>query len=61
VSGRLLSIAAVLEELDIPRSTFYKWRALGIGPRCLKLPNGEVRIRRADLDDWLSRREEPAA
>jgi predicted DNA-binding transcriptional regulator AlpA len=58
---RLLTVAAVLEELDVPRSTFYKWRRLRIGPRCIKLPNGEVRIRRADLDAWLARREDRAA
>jgi predicted DNA-binding transcriptional regulator AlpA len=58
---KLLTVAAVLAELDVPRSTFYKWRRLGIAPRCIKLPNGEVRIRRADLDEWLSQREEPAA
>jgi predicted DNA-binding transcriptional regulator AlpA len=57
---KLLTVATVLAELDVPRSTFYKWRSLGIGPRCLKLPNGEVRIRRADLDVWLCEREEAA-
>jgi len=61
VSGKLLSVAAVLAELDVPRSTFYKWRRLGMAPRCIKLPNGEVRIRRADLDAWLSAREDRAA
>ncbi len=58
MSSKLLSVAVVLEELDVPRSTFYKWRRLGIAPRCIKLPNGEVRIRRADLDSWLSQRED---
>jgi predicted DNA-binding transcriptional regulator AlpA len=58
VSGKLLSVAVVLDELDVPRSTFYKWRRLGIAPRCIKLPNGEVRVRRADLDAWLSQRED---
>jgi predicted DNA-binding transcriptional regulator AlpA len=61
VSAKLLTVAAVLEELDVPRSTFYKWRRLGIAPRCIKLPNGEVRIRRADLDTWLAAREDKAA
>lgn len=58
MSERLLNVATVLEELDVPRSTFYKWRRLGIAPRCIKLPNGEVRIRRADLDRWLASRED---
>jgi predicted DNA-binding transcriptional regulator AlpA len=58
---KLLTVATVLAELDVPRSTFYKWRRLGIAPRCIKLPNGEVRIRRADLDRWLAEREDNAA
>ena len=59
--GKLLTVASVLEELDVPRSTFYKWRRLGVAPRCIKLPNGEVRIRRADLESWLASREDSAA
>jgi predicted DNA-binding transcriptional regulator AlpA len=58
---KLLTVATVLAELEVPRSTFYKWRRLGIAPRCIKLPNGEVRIRRADLDRWLAEREDNAA
>ncbi len=58
---KLLTVAVVIAELDIPRSTFYKWRRLGTAPRCIKLPNGEVRIRRADLDAWLFSREDTAA
>jgi predicted DNA-binding transcriptional regulator AlpA len=58
---RLLTVADVLAELDVPRSTFYKWRRLGIAPRCIKLPNGDVRVRRADLDTWLTQREDNAA
>ena len=58
--SRLLTVAAVLDELDVPRSTFYKWRRLGVAPRCIKLPNGEVRVRRADLDAWLLSREDEA-
>jgi predicted DNA-binding transcriptional regulator AlpA len=61
LAERLLTVAAVLAELDVPRSTFYKWRRLGVAPRCIKLPNGEVRIRRADLEKWLLSREDAAA
>jgi predicted DNA-binding transcriptional regulator AlpA len=61
VERRLLTVAAVLEELKVPRSTFYKWRRVGLAPRCIKLPNGDVRIRRADLDAWLKDREDAAA
>lgn len=50
---RHLTIADLCDELDVARSTFYDWRAKGRAPRCIKLPNGELRVRRADLDAWL--------
>ncbi|MCM0622632.1 helix-turn-helix domain-containing protein [Nocardioides sp. BSK12Z-4] len=40
------------------RSTFYDWRSTQRAPRCIKLPNGAVRIRRSDLDRWLCGLEE---
>lgn len=58
---RNLTIDEVCDELSIARSTFYYWRQLGKGPRCLKLPNGSVRVRRTDLDTWLANFEEGAA
>ena len=48
-----LTIADVCANLKIARSTFYDWRAAGKSPRCIKLPNGEIRIRQSDLDRWL--------
>src|SRR5215216_6376633 len=39
-----LTIAQLCKELGISRSTFYEWRAKGRAPRCIKLPNGDVRI-----------------
>jgi predicted DNA-binding transcriptional regulator AlpA len=56
-----LTIADVCNELDVARSTFYDWRAKGRAPRCIKLPNGELRIRRGDLDAWLDSCTEEAA
>jgi excisionase family DNA binding protein len=56
----LLTVAEVCAELEIARSTFADWRAKGTGPRCMKLPNGSIRIRRAELDRWLASREEAA-
>ena len=57
-----LTIADVCEDLGISRSTFYDWRAKRRAPRCFKLPNGDLRIRRADYEKWLtSRLEEEAA
>ncbi|MFD9463006.1 helix-turn-helix transcriptional regulator [Streptomyces sp. NPDC060027] len=55
-----LTLAEVCEELKISRSTFYDWRAKRRAPRCIKLPNGDLRIRRSDLDHWLDDREDAA-
>ncbi|MGH3647623.1 MAG: helix-turn-helix transcriptional regulator [Micromonosporaceae bacterium] len=49
----LLSVPDVLEELDIAKATFYRWRQLGKAPQSIKLPNGQVRIRRSVLNEWL--------
>jgi predicted DNA-binding transcriptional regulator AlpA len=57
----LLTVAEVLAELRVPRSTWYQWRQLHKGPRVLKLPNGELRIRRSALNDWLTSLEREAA
>ena len=46
--------------LQIAQSTFYEWRTKGTGPRCIKLPNGQLRVRRADLESWLDAREDAA-
>ena len=54
---QLLALNEVCEELSISRSTFYDWRQKGIAPTCVKLPNGELRIRRTVLDAWVSSRE----
>ncbi len=48
-----LTLAELCAELKIQRSTFYDWRAKGRAPKCLKLPNGEIRVVRRDLDAWL--------
>jgi excisionase family DNA binding protein len=55
-----LTIAEVCDELSVSRSTFYDWRAKGKAPRCIKLPNGEIRVRRIELDRWLEACEEIA-
>jgi len=55
-----LTIAEVCAELKISRSTFYDWRAKRRAPRCITLPNGSLRVRRRDLDRWLSTREDAA-
>ena len=55
-----LTIAEVCAELRISRSTFYEWRAKGRAPRCLRLPNGDLRVRRAELERWLDALEDAA-
>lgn len=55
-----LTIAEFCDELEVARSTFYYWRSKRRGPRCIRLPNGELRIRRVDLESWLDTREEVA-
>ena len=49
----MLTVADFCREMKISRSTFYEWRAKGIGPTCVKLPNGGLRIRRSEADRWL--------
>ena len=49
----LLTLPQVLTELAVPRSTFYRWRQLGDAPPAIRLPSGQLRFRRADLDAWI--------
>jgi predicted DNA-binding transcriptional regulator AlpA len=52
-----LTVSELCAELKVARSTFYEWRQKRCGPRCIRLPNGGLRIRRRDLDAWLSSQE----
>ena len=56
----MLTIDQVLEEIGVPRATFYRWRQLKKGPKSIKLPNGAVRIRRSELERWIETLEEAA-
>lgn len=55
-----LTIAEICKDLKISRSTFYDWRLKGRAPRCIRLPNGELRIRRGVYEHWLGDREDTA-
>ena len=59
----LLTVSEVLVVLrGVSRRTFYRWRETGKAPEAVRLPNGELRIWRSDLDVWLRRlREDRAA
>ncbi|WP_416963132.1 helix-turn-helix transcriptional regulator [Streptomyces sp. Agncl-13] len=61
-TAELLTVRQVLEELGgISRRTFYRWRELRLAPACIRLPNGELRVRRDVFNDWLAERAEGAA
>ena len=53
-----LTVNQFCDEVGVARSTFYDWRAKGRAPKCLKLPNGELRIRRSEADRWIDSCEE---
>jgi predicted DNA-binding transcriptional regulator AlpA len=59
----LLTVSQVLTVLvDVSRRTFYRWRETGKAPEAIRLPNGELRIWRSDLNAWLDQlREDRAA
>lgn len=59
-SQQMLKLHQVLAELDMSRAAFYRMRARGKGPRLVKLPNGHLRVRRSDLDAWVSQLDSPA-
>jgi predicted DNA-binding transcriptional regulator AlpA len=50
----LLTVRQILDELGgVSRRTFYRWREIGKAPEGIRLPNGELRIYRSDLNAWL--------
>ncbi|MFD5183278.1 helix-turn-helix transcriptional regulator [Streptomyces sp. NPDC058372] len=57
----LLKLPEVLAELGMSRAAFYRMRARGHAPRLIKLPNGQLRCRRTDLDAWWKSNEIPHA
>ena len=59
-SNQHLTIDEICAELGVARSTFYDWRAKKRAPRCIKLPNGDIRVRRSEYERWLDSHEEAA-
>lgn len=55
-----LKLREVLEEIEMSRAAFYRMRARGKAPKLIKLPNGQLRCRRSDLDAWWSSLEDAA-
>jgi predicted DNA-binding transcriptional regulator AlpA len=58
---KMLKLPEVLAEIDMSRAAFYRMRARGLAPRLQKLPNGHLRVSRADLDAWWATCEQRAA
>jgi len=59
-SANYMTIEEICADLDVSRSTFYEWKATGKGPRCIKLPNGSIRVRRCEYTKWLETLEDAA-
>lgn len=51
----VLTLDDFLVEFDIPRSTYTAWRRKGKPvPRFRKMPNGELRTTRSEVDSWFA-------
>lgn len=48
-----LTIKEVCEIIGVSRSTLDDWRVKGRGPRFIRLPNGQLRIKRSEFELWL--------
>ncbi len=48
-----LTVNEVCTDLQIARSTWEMWRQRGVAPKAVRLPNGQLRIRREWLDEWV--------
>jgi predicted DNA-binding transcriptional regulator AlpA len=55
-----LTVSEICDDLGISRRTFYEWRAKRRAPRCINLPNGSLRVRRAEYRRWLDSRQDAA-
>ncbi|ARI56431.1 excisionase [Streptomyces sp. S8] len=57
----MLKLPEVLTEIKMSRAAFYRMRARGQAPRLQKLPNGQLRVSRTDLDSWWEHCQQRAA
>jgi predicted site-specific integrase-resolvase len=55
-----LTVDEICDDLGVSRRTFYEWRMKGTGPKCTKLPNGELRVTEPDYQRWLDALKEVA-
>ena len=61
MASDFLTLDEFLQLMSVPRSTFFRWKAIGLAPRHYKMPNRQIRIRRSEFESWLTAREEPQA
>lgn len=54
-----LTVKQLAELLQVPVSTVYRWRYLGVGPRGIRVSGRHVRYRRSDLDAFLEANADP--
>lgn len=60
-SSKLMTLQEIYEELGIAKSTWNDWKNKGLTPAQIRLPNNQVRIRRAAFEKWLEQFEEAKA
>lgn len=53
-----LTVKEICDRLKIARSTFYEWRQKKVGPPCISLPNGQLRVVPSDFEEWLNSRKD---
>ena len=58
--ARWLSIRQIAVDLGVSTSTAYKWSARGAPwfPRCIRLRNGDIRVRQDWYEAWLGELEQ---
>lgn len=57
--GRWITIRQIADDLGVSTSTAYKWSSRGTPwfPRCIRLKNGDIRVRRDWYEHWLNAQE----
>ena len=53
LAQELGNVSKACKIMGLSRDTFYRWRQLGVAPPAIRLPNGELRVRRDDFLRWL--------
>jgi excisionase family DNA binding protein len=56
VPCQYISLKGLAELLGVSYETVRKWRARGELPHTIVLPNGQIRMSLADVDQWLEGR-----